>query len=215
MQCYRLEREGRGRGGRLSQSSLLTLMGKFKDEYANYSHSTVGRWESGETLPTRERLEIFGAALDLPRAEIDGLIALPGLGEEHLAFVETAATRAGNAEAASPALSAMADGKAGYMSEGRSYTGEVVRFVLAKFLLPGLTIAGAGCLLALVGWNADWMLSAYIIVVICAVLSHYFLRLRQSSGLRGLSLRIDFRSAQHPHVAGPLDANGSFWVLCG
>ena len=43
MQSYRLEREGRGRGGRLSQSGLLSMMGKIKEEYADYSHSTVAR----------------------------------------------------------------------------------------------------------------------------------------------------------------------------
>ena len=88
MQSYRLERKGRGRGGRLSQSGLLSMVGGIKEEYADYSHSTVARWESGQILPTEERLETFGLALDLPRAGIHGLIALAGLGAESAA-VET------------------------------------------------------------------------------------------------------------------------------
>ena len=43
MQSYRLEQEGKGRGGRLSQRGLLALMGNFKAEYGDYSHSTVAR----------------------------------------------------------------------------------------------------------------------------------------------------------------------------
>ena len=81
MLSYRLERKGRGRGGRLSQKGLLDLMGRVKGGggYEDYSHSTVGRWESGEILPTKERLEVFGSALDLDQAEIHGLLALAGL----------------------------------------------------------------------------------------------------------------------------------------
>ena len=40
------------------------------------SHATVSRWESGKALPTPERLRIFGKALDLSDAEIEGLILL-------------------------------------------------------------------------------------------------------------------------------------------
>ena len=58
MLSYRLERKGRGRGGRLSQKGLLDLMGRVKGGggYEDYSHSTVGRWlasaSRSRALPT-------------------------------------------------------------------------------------------------------------------------------------------------------------------
>ena len=49
-------------------------------EYAErYSHSTVSRWESGRNSPNRQRLEVFGNALDLSETEVAGLVSLAGL----------------------------------------------------------------------------------------------------------------------------------------
>ena len=50
------------------------------NDYAErYSHATVSRWESGGTLPTLQRLKVFGKALDLSRTDVAGLVLLAGL----------------------------------------------------------------------------------------------------------------------------------------
>ena len=181
IQSYRLEREGRGRGGRLSQKGLLNLMGNIKEGYKDYSHSTVARWETGEILPTRDRLEVFGKALDLPPAEIDGLIALAGLEEGRRVSAGVEVDGDSNArDSVSSSASEVGD-TANHWPEGRSYPR-----VVARFLLPGLGLAGAGYFLASLGWNAEWMLTAYVGVAIAAALSQYFLQLRRSAGLRDL-----------------------------
>ena len=80
MKAYResFHREGGRRG--ISQQELLRRMALVEPEYAKISsHGTVSRWESGDTAPTTERLEVFGKALDLPAEEIQGLILLAGL----------------------------------------------------------------------------------------------------------------------------------------
>ena len=84
MQAYRrAHAPSSGRRG-LSQEGLLDLMGQADPGYLNrYDRSTVSRWESGATLPTRERLEVFGRALDLSPDEIDGLVLLSGLGADN------------------------------------------------------------------------------------------------------------------------------------
>ena len=204
MLSYRLERKGRGKGGRLSQKGLLALMGRVKGGYEDYSHSTVGRWESGEILPTKERLGVFGAALNLDRAEIHGLIALAGLGDGEGNYAEVAATGSRKVPATAPEASTEADNPPSHGDEGRSYSGDVIRFLLSKFLLPGLGIAGAGYLLASVGWSADWMLSMYIVVVVCAVLAHHFLRPRRATGHRDFLFVSLFVLLSTPMLQAPL-----------
>ena len=54
-------------------------MGRVDERYSElHSHSTVARWESGTTRPTRDRIEVFGQALNLSPAEIEGLMRLAG-----------------------------------------------------------------------------------------------------------------------------------------
>ena len=68
-----------GRVG-LSQTELLHRMGEINPQYKSIrSHGTVSRWETGESIPTAERIETYGKALNLSEHEIDGLILLAGL----------------------------------------------------------------------------------------------------------------------------------------
>ena len=77
MQAYRRAYSENGEAKRLSQEGLLNLMGEADSRYLDsYDRSTVARWESGDIRPNRERLEVFGRALDLSPVEIDGLISL-------------------------------------------------------------------------------------------------------------------------------------------
>ena len=65
----------------LSQESLLDLMSKVDPRYfKTYDRSTVSKWETGKVLPSRERLEVFGKALNLSTAQIGELIRLADLG---------------------------------------------------------------------------------------------------------------------------------------
>ena len=82
--------------------------------------------------------------------------------------------------------------------------GEMIRFFLSRFLLPGLGIVGTGYLLASAGWTADWMLTAYVIVVFAAVLTYYFLRLRRSDHLRDLYMVSIFALLTAPLLQAPL-----------
>ena len=84
MKAYRESAPGKdGRKG-VSQGELLSMMASVDPEHHRASsHSIVSRWESGETVPTVERLETFGAALGLPKEEIEGLILLAGLSPDY------------------------------------------------------------------------------------------------------------------------------------
>ncbi len=217
MQSYRLQREGRGRGGRLSQSGLLALMGTIKAEYRDYSHSTVGRWESGDIFPTAERLEVFGAALDLHRSEIDGLIALAGLGTGPASFeAETAAPDADCGSDSTP-ISVDGNSKKASSSGGmeQSYTATVIRYCLARFALPGLAIAGAGLALHSLGLSASWMFSLYVATVVVMVLLQVILKLRHSNDLRDFLFVSIFFILSGSMVQAPLtgiDGYGFFLV---
>ena len=83
MRAYR-ESHPNSRGGRgISQTALLRLMGCINPYYDLIgSHVPVSKWESGDTPPTKERIETFGKALALSDEEVKGLIHLAGLNEE-------------------------------------------------------------------------------------------------------------------------------------
>ena len=63
----------------LTLEELLARMAVVNQRYENSVSSTPPRWESGETMPSRRRLQEFGTALNLSQVEIEGLIALAGL----------------------------------------------------------------------------------------------------------------------------------------
>ena len=185
MRIYRTGYRVGGEAKRLSREGLLDLMSEVDGRYAGYNHSTAARWESGEILPNRERLEVFGRALSLSADEVEGLIALAGLDDRASSAAGAFAAKE-KADAPLPEHPVPAGVSDAPAPISRSYVGDVTRFVLSRFLLPGLGIAGSGYFLASAGWSADWMLTVYIAVVIAVVLSHYLLRLRHYNGLRDL-----------------------------
>ena len=67
-----------GRTG-LTMEDVLERMAKVNQRYESSAPSTVSRWESGETMPRKRRLQEFGTALNLLQHEIDGLAALAGI----------------------------------------------------------------------------------------------------------------------------------------
>ena len=183
MQAYRRAHRVDGRTGRLTQDGLLRLMAQVHPLYSErYDHSTVVRWESGATRPTKERLEVFGKALDLSPAEVDGLLWLAGLHNEQNpdAFPELADPVEAAAEGKGEREAEVAVGGA------PSFVGEASRYFLTRFVLPGLLVAGTGSALAYLGWNAAWMMMLYVVVATGLVLVQGFLRLRRSNELREL-----------------------------
>ena len=184
MQAYRRAFTPQGGSGRLSQEGLLKLMGQFDPIYLErYNHSTVARWESGATRPTEKRLKVFGQALKLSEAEVEGLIRLAGLYEES----ETSRSLDASERQAGPEQRQVSAGDASELAGySPSFFVQGIRFTLSRLVLPGLGVAAAGFALASSGWNATWMMMLYIIVVAGLVLAQGFLRLRRSNELREL-----------------------------
>ena len=130
-------------------------MGEADSRYLDrYDRSTVARWESGDIRPNRERLEVFGRALDLSPVEIDGLISLAGLesddagADEAQSLVDPA-----NADGAvlvdtieQPCPEEVATVAGG--DDSPPYARHVMRYAFSRFLLPGSCVALAGYFLA-------------------------------------------------------------------
>ena len=175
--------------GQLTQTGLLKLMSEIDPAYLGYKHTTVVRWESGGTRPTRERLEVFGRALSLSRAEVDGLIDLAGLELRYEFYVESDSEqgldddRVDTVPVVQERNSHHGDEQG---AENRAHVHQMLRFGLYRFALPGAAVAGSGFLLQSIGWTADLLLSAYVAVVIALMLCDYFLRRRRSNSLRDL-----------------------------
>ena len=80
MRHFRERHSPNGKRARLSQEGLLELMGSADQTFSGtYDRSTVSKWETGKVLLSRERLEVFGKALNLSAAEVGGLIRLADL----------------------------------------------------------------------------------------------------------------------------------------
>ena len=191
MQAYRRAYSANGKAKRLSQEGLLNLMGEVDSRYLDsYDRSTVARWESGDIGPNRGRLEVFGIALDLSPAEIEGLIRLAGLEPDDAGpaaeiqnLVEPANTYAGPSvdtlEDTVPEEAASAVGG----DHSPSYAGYARRYAFSRFLLPGSCVALVGYFLASLGWNSSFMLALYVGVAMCALAAQGFARLRRSDDL--------------------------------
>ena len=180
MRSYResFAREGGRRG--LTQEALLERMGLVDSNYVErYSHATVSRWESGGTLPTLQRLKVFGQALNLSQTDVAGLILLAGLAPDFptaLGHVSGSHGANGNVVAPGPASDPGGGGIAGALrAEGASSVlGCALRFVLLRILPLGMAIVG-GYALSIYGWNNVWMPAAYVVFALGIVLAQGFL----------------------------------------
>ena len=187
MQSYRRAYTTNQGNGRLSQEGLLRLMGQVDPRYfERYNHSTVARWESGATRPTRERLEVFGRALNLTNAEIEGMVRLAGISEDEASAGTTEALPIQQANETAPTFPVTESDIAAPVKEVQTYASRVVRYSLTRLALPGLVVAGSGYLLASLGWNASWIMLLYVNLAMGLILVQSFLKLRQTSELREL-----------------------------
>ncbi len=187
MQAYRRAYGQREGNSRLSQEGLLRLMGQVDPRYLErYNHSTVARWESGATTPTRDRLEVFGRALELSEAEIDGLIRLSGLYGEEEEEPQREGTNAEISGAVPSTNTPEEPATAPAEVQDPRFSSNLVNLGLTRVAFPGLLVAGSGYLLASLGWNASWVMILYITLAIGLVLVQGFLKLRRSNDLREL-----------------------------
>ena len=221
MQAYRRAYSENGEAKRLSQEGLLNLMGEADSRYLDrYDRSTVARWESGDIRPNRERLEVFGRALDLTHIEIDGLISLASLepddagpADEARSLVDSA-----NADAAVLVDTGEHPGPEEFATvaggdDSPPYARHLMRYAFSRFLLPGSCVALAGYFLASLGWNSSFVLAIYVGVAMSLLAAQGFLRLRSSDDLGDLLFVTVFCQLSIPLLHAPLtrmDAYGLY-----
>ena len=140
MRAYReafLREDGR-RG--LSQDELLYRMDQEDPIYAHrYSHATVSRWESGSTLPSEHRIQVFGRTLGLSGIEVSGLISMAGLEIDSGPDSQNAASGAASLAVDQPELADREQGPEARGSRRRS----VSRTGLGSSSLSGFCSLGA------------------------------------------------------------------------
>ena len=193
MRAYRqafVDEDGR-RG--LSQEGLLRRMSSVEGGASNrYSRATISRWESGSTLPSVERLRIFGETLQLSDMEVAGLILLAGLAPDY----ESAGAQVGIDF--DDGLTSTGGGAAGFTrtageentdavpveEHGGSPCRSLVSFVVFRILLTGVLTVGAGYALAALGWDGAWMPVAYLAAVVGLVMALGFMWPDRDAGLR-------------------------------
>ena len=180
-----------GRAG-LTMEDVLERMARVNQRYESAAPSTVSRWESGETMPRKKRLQEFGIALALSQAEIDGLVALAGIDDRTQPESSNGTEIFGHGPGEVSALATGA-GPSGLKYAGvfgemgvRSFVVETLRRGISQFLLPGLAIVGAGYLLSSLGIAETWILMLYIGLAIGLVTFQGALRMRRADSLRDL-----------------------------
>ena len=189
MQAYRRSHAPEDARGGISQESLLELMGRVDTRYLNkYDRSTVSRWESGDILPDAQRIRVFGTALDLSKAEVDGLLSLAGLDVYAtvgpIAEIQDAPGQSdtSNIEEAPPTVAPEPAGG----TQTPSYIRFAVGYVWSRFALPGSVIALAGYLMATLDWNSPFMMAMYVGGALFGLMAWGLWRLRRSDDLGDL-----------------------------
>ena len=212
MQAYRRAYSANGKAKRISQEGLLDLMGEADSKYLDrYDRSTVARWESGEIRPNRERIEVFGRALDLSLTEIDGLISLAGLEPDDSGATAETQHLAEQANAQKgPSVDKLEDtiqketATTPGGDESAHYAGYAMRYAFSRFLLPGSCVAIVGYFLASLGWNSSFMLAVYVGAAMCLLTAHGFSRLRRADNLGELLFVTVFFQLSIPLLHAPL-----------
>ena len=189
MKAYReaFSTENGSRG--LTQEELLRRMAAVDDQYVDHSsHTMVSRWESGATRPNRQRIAVFGKALNLSEAEVDGLMTLAG-------FKTGTTARPDQAEEGSVPDTPTSDTsevphdtpatKLGSPTSGVDALGihEALRFSVWSCLLPGLVIFASGYILMAAGLMDPWLPIVYVVSIMSLMLAYKFMRMRGSNAL--------------------------------
>ena len=222
MHAYRRAHDPNGGRRGLSQEGLLDLMGRADPRYLDrYDRSTVSRWESGSTLPTRERLEVFGRALRLSHMEVDGLISLAGMGRNDVAGqTDGTQTPKGPATVDRAVPTDLPEftesGEAEETSDGNAPASGArctMRYAWSRFVLPGSCAALAGYFMAMLSWNSSFILALYVGAAIGVLTAQGLWRLRRSDDLADLLFVTVFFLLSIPLLHAPLtrmDAYGLY-----
>lgn len=190
MKAYR-EAFSSGNGNRgLTQEELLRRMALVDNQYADRSsHTMVSRWESGVTRPNKQRIEVFGKALELSEAEVDGLMTLAGFKNGSAARTEP--TEDGPASEAltsipsdTPTANPTAELKSPVRVIASVEIGEALRFSVMSCLLPGLCILASGYILMAAGLMDPWLPIVYIVSIMSLMLAYKFMRMRGAYALQ-------------------------------
>ncbi len=190
MKAYR-EAFSSGNGNRgLTQEELLRRMATVDSQYADRSsHTMVSRWESGVTRPNEQRIEVFGKALYLSEAEVDGLMTLAGFKtgpsgrprHAEAGVVSDAPTSVpSDTPAANPAAALESPANIAVSLGIR----EAIRFSIVSCLLPGLCILASGYILMAAGLMDPWLPTIYVVSVMSLMLAYKFMQMRGPYYLR-------------------------------
>ena len=194
LQAYRRSHAPEGTRKGVSQEGLLELMGQVDSRYLDrYDRSTVSRWESGDILPKTRRIQVFGEALGLSKAEIDGLLSLAGLDGyaaiSPIAEVQTTPRPSDTSDIEEARRRFPDEGDVAEDTGGTqtpSHTRFAMRYVWSRFVLPGSVVALAGYFMATVGWNSPFILAIYVGGALCGLTAQGLWRLRGSDDLGDL-----------------------------
>ncbi len=174
----------------LSQEGLLRRMASVDGSFGErFSHATVSRWEAGTVRPRIDRIKTFGAALNLSDMETAGLILLAGLAPD----IASAGREVGmgvagpEADEATDARNRAATNEAP-AAPGTDDAGSILsslgHLLLLRILPIAVFIVGAGYGLGALGWDADWMPTAFVCATTALVLAQGLLRPDRAAGLR-------------------------------
>ena len=202
MRDYRQHSPRKDGGKGLTQKQVLDRMAEFSDPGAMiHSDTTLGRLERAEILPSRQRLETFGKALNLSQVEVDGLIVLAGFEldsqqvAQHPVQSNPYTDRRQAPGAVQPDAGAVCEETVSAGAEAASVVGEdgsrsfladALNLCFFRFLLPVVAVAGGGYLLSSLKVATIWMLMLYIGLAMGLVLSQGLFKMRRADSLRDL-----------------------------
>lgn len=174
----------------LTQEELLRRMAMVDSQYADRSsHTMVSRWESGTTRPNRQRIEVFGKALNLSASEVEGLMTLAGfksiaVARPDPADVDPASETTESGASGAPEANATAELEAPVGVVASLGIGEALRFSVMSCLLPGLCILASGYILMAAGLMDPWLPTVYVVSIMSLMLAYKFMRMRGAYALQ-------------------------------
>ena len=170
--------EFRHNGRRLSQDGLIDLMLERGEEFAeSLDRSRISRWENGTRTAPREFLVAFGRVLNVPKAEMDGILAISGYDslreEERSAAILSATQRLeSRIESLQRDLRGIADSSAASPVDASA----VAKGALRRMAPPTIYAIAVGFVLNAMGLNGTLALLTYVLVAFAIVVAQMALR---------------------------------------
>ena len=163
--------EFRHNGRRLSQDGLIDLMLERGEEFAeSLDRSRISRWENGTRTAPREFLVAFGRVLNIPKAEMDGILAISGydsLREEERSAAILSSTQ--RLESRIESLQRDVRGIADSSATSPVDAPAVAKGALWRMAPPTIYAIAVGFVLNAMGLNGTLALLTYVLVVVAQV----------------------------------------------